>query len=54
MRKSDLELEKYWVTQIGYFILATKVELGMGFTGGELLFCHRISEESLEKKTSPR
>ena len=32
MQKSDLELEKYWVIQGGYFVLATTVALGMGIT----------------------
>ena len=37
MRQSDLFLEKYWVTQSGYFRLATTVVLGMGITDGKLL-----------------
>ena len=52
MPKSDLALEKYWVTQSVYFRLATTVTLGMGIANGKLLFCHGISEESLDKKIS--
>ena len=52
MRQSDTTLEKYWVTQSGYFILATTVALGIGITDGNLLFCHGISEESTDKKIS--
>ena len=54
MQQSDIVPEKYWVTQIAYFRLATKVELGMGITDGKLLFCHIISEESVNKKFSTR
>ena len=54
MRQSDLALEKYWVTQSGYFRLATTVALGMGIADGNLLFCHGISEESVDKKISAR
>ena len=44
MRKSDLAIEKYLVTQSGYFRLVTTVALGMGITDGKILFCHGISE----------
>ena len=44
MRKSDLSLEKYWVTQSGYFRLANTVELGMGIKYGKLLYCHCVEE----------
>ena len=54
IQKSDLALDKYWVTQSGYFILATAVALGMGVTYGKLLFCHGISDGSVEKKISKR
>ena len=54
MRKSDLELDKYWVTQSGYFRLATTVVLGMGITDGKLLFFHGISEKSVDNKISMR
>ena len=36
--KSDLALEKYWVTHSDYFRLVTTVELGMEITYGKLLF----------------
>ena len=54
MHQSDLVLEKYWVTHSSYFRLATTVALGMGITDGKLLFCHGISEESVDKKISMR
>ena len=38
MRQSDLLLEKYWVTQSGYFILVTAVALVMGITDANILF----------------
>ena len=44
MRHSDLEIDKYWVTQSGYFRLVTTVTLGMVIIDGELLFFHSISE----------
>ena len=37
MRQSDLSLEKYWVTQSGYFRPATTVALGMVITDGRLV-----------------
>ena len=37
MWQSDLALEKYWVTQSGYFRLATTVVLGMGITDRKLI-----------------
>ena len=52
MRQSDLSLDKYWVTQSGYFRLATTVELGMGITDGKLLHCHGVAEGNEDKKTS--
>ena len=54
MQKSDLVLEKYWVTRSGYFRLATTVALGMGISYGKLLLCHGISEESEDKKITTR
>ena len=54
MLQSNLELEKYWVTQIGHFILGTTVALGMGITDSNLPFCHGISEKSKDKKFSLR
>ena len=52
MRKSDLSLNKYWVTQSGYFRLSTTVTLGIIITDEKLLFCHVISEGSVDKKIS--
>ena len=46
MHQYDLALEKYWVTQSGYFILATTVEMGMGITKGKPLFCIHTSPRS--------
>ena len=43
--QSDISLEKYWETQSGYFILATRVSLGMGITDGELLYCRGVAKE---------
>ena len=52
MRQSDLFLEKYWLTQSGYFRLATTVALGMGITDGKLLYCHGVAEGNEDKKIS--
>ena len=49
MRQYGLALEKYWVTQIGYFRLVNTVALGMGITDGKILLCNGISEGSKEK-----
>ena len=38
------------MTQSGYFKLATTVVLGMDITDGNILFCHGISKESVDKK----
>ena len=54
MQRSDLVLEKYWVTNSGYLRLATTVALGMGITDGNILFCRGISEGSVDKKISTR
>ena len=37
MRQYDLALDKYRVTQSGFFILATTVALGIGITNLEIL-----------------
>ena len=37
MRRFDIAIEKYFVTQSGYFRLATKMALDMGITDGKLL-----------------
>ena len=50
MRKYDIDLDKYWVTQSGYFRLATTVSLGMGITDGKLLFYRVISEQRRDNK----
>ena len=52
MRQSDISLEKYWVTQSGYFRLANTVALGMGITDGKLLYCHGVSEGNVDRKIS--
>ena len=52
MWQSDLLLEKYWVTQSGYFRLATTVALGMGITDGKLLYYHSVAEGNEDKKIS--
>ena len=52
MRKSYLGLEKYWVTLSNYFRLATTVALGMGITYWNLLYCHGVAEENVDKKIS--
>ena len=52
MRQSDISLEEYLVTQSGYFRLATAVALGMGIADGKPLFCHGVSQESVDKKIS--
>ena len=54
MQQSYLNLEKYWLTQSGYFRFATIVSLGVGIIDGGLLFCHGISQDSEEKKNSTR
>ena len=52
MQQSNLSLEKYCVTQSGYFGLATTVALGMGITDGKLLYCHGVAEGNKDKKIS--
>ena len=52
MRQSDTGLEKDWVTQGGYFRLATTVVLGMGITDGKLLYWHVVSEENVDRNIS--
>ena len=54
MWKYDLALDKYWVTQGGYFRLVTTVALGVGITYGKLIFCHGISQESDYKTISTK
>ena len=50
MHQYVLLIEKYLVTQSGYFRLSNTVALGMGNKDGKLLFYHVISEESTDKK----
>ena len=52
MQHSDLALEKYWVTQSGYFRLAPTVALGMGIKDGNILYCHGVAEVNLDRKIS--
>ena len=52
MLQSYLELEKYWLTQSGYFRPATTVALGMVITDGKMLFCHGISKVNVDKEIS--
>ena len=54
MWQSEIALDKYWVTQSGYFRLANTVELGIDIVDGKLLLCNVISEESVEGKISTR
>ena len=54
MRKSDIALEKKWVTQSGSFRLATTLVFSMGIPDGMLQFCHGISEESVDKTISTK
>ena len=45
MQQYDIVLDKYWVTQSGYFRLTTAVVLGVGITYENILLCHGISEK---------
>ena len=54
MQQYDLLVEKYWVTQSGYFRLETIVALGMGITYGNILFYHGIYKRRGDKKISIR
>ena len=51
---SDIELDKYWVTQSDYFRLATTVELSMKIAHGKFLFCLVILEETVKKNISTK
>ena len=42
MHQYEIALDKYWVTQSGYFRLVTTVVLGMGITYGKLYLCHGL------------
>ena len=50
MQQYDIEIEKYWVTQSGHFILETVVLLGMGITYENLLLRYGISDLSRDNK----
>ena len=52
MRHYDLALDRYLVTQSGYFRLSPTVELGMDITDGKLLYCHGVSEGEVDIKIS--
>ena len=49
---SLIALDKDWVTQSGYFILATTVEFGRGITYGKLLYFHNAVEGNVNKNIS--
>ena len=46
MYHSDISLEKFWVTQSGYFRLATTAELSMGITYGAYSLSLQIGRDS--------
>ena len=52
--KYDLELDKYWVTQSGYFRLETTVSLGMCITDRNFLFCNGIPYQIRDRKLTMR
>ena len=54
MQKYDLALDKYWVTQISYFRIGTKVTLNMGIIYVKLLLCCVISGGHRDKKITMR
>ena len=54
MQKWDLVLEKYFVTQGGYFRIGTAVALGMEIKYENLLFCHGISGNNRDKDITIR
>ena len=43
MGQSDLVIEKYWVTQGGYFRILATVSLGMGILDWKLVYSHVVS-----------
>ena len=47
-------VEKYLVTHSVYFRLTSTVESVVGITNGKILYCHGISEGSVEKKNPMR
>ena len=52
IRNYDPALEKYWVGQSGHSRLAAAVELGICIIDGKIIFCHGISDVSLDNKVS--
>ena len=54
IHQSGKELEKYWVTQGGYFRLATTLLMGMGIADGNILLCNDISKKIKDKTISIR
>ena len=50
MRQYDLEIDKYWMTQSGYFRLATTVKFGMNIVDAKLLLCHGVPDQIKDKK----
>ena len=52
MWQYNTALDKYLVTHIGYFRLATTVALGVGIIDGKLLYCHGVSEGNTDRKIS--
>ena len=50
IHQSDLVLDKYLLTQSGYFKLVTTVALGMGIIDGKLLYCYGFSEVNMDRK----
>ena len=54
MQQYDIALDKYWVTQSGYFRLANTVALVTGITYLMLLLCHGVPDQSKDKKIPMR
>ena len=56
MWQYDLVIEKFCVTQSGYFRLTTTVPvaLDVDITNGKLLLCHGISQESEDNTISTK
>ena len=52
MSQFDIALDKCWVTQSGYFRLATTVALGMGITDANLIYCPGVAEGNVDKNIS--
>ena len=51
IHKYDLALEKYWVTQSGYFRLTTTVVLGMGITYKNIIFFMVFKRKTGKRKS---